>query len=172
MPESRRTARPSRKAKAEELFIRADRQDDKGNFSSAFRLFLAGAKLGDKGCQLSVGNYYDDAKGVRRNCKAALYWYKRAYRGGIASAANNIGVLYRNEKNPRRALAWFNKAARMGDDEANLEIAEYFLQTDPNPDKAIRHLKRVCESEWVSEAGVEEAKKLLMRAKKMRNAIG
>ena len=151
------------------MFIRADQQDDKRNFRSAFRLFLAGAKLGEKGCQVNVGNYYDDAKGIRRNRKAALYWYKRAYRGGIASAAHNIGILWRNDKNPERALTWFKKAAHMGDDQANLEIAKYFLQTKPNPDKAIRHLKRVCESEWVSEAAVEEATKLLKGAAKIRN---
>jgi TPR repeat protein len=171
MSKSRRAARSSRKARAEELFIRADQQDDNRNFRSAFRLFLAGAKLGEKGCQVNVGNYYDDAKGIRRNRKAALYWYKRAYRGGIATAANNIGVLWRNDKYPKRALAWFKKAARMGNDDANLEIAKYFLQTDPNPYKAILHLKIVCESEWVSEANVEEAEKLLKRAKKMQNAF-
>lgn len=123
MRKSQPKSKISRKAKADELFIRADQEEEKGNLRSAFRLFLAGAKLGEKGCQLNVGNYYDDAKGVRRNRKAALYWYKRAYRRGYASAASNIGIVWRNEKDPKRALDWFKKAVRLGDDEANLEIA-------------------------------------------------
>src|SRR5882672_3256867 len=113
MRKPRHTAKLSGKHSAEELFVRAAQQDEKGNFHSAFRLFLAGAKLGDKSCQLNVGNYYDDAKGVRRNRKAALYWYKRAYRRGMSSAANNIGILWRNEKNPKRALEWFQKAVHL-----------------------------------------------------------
>ena len=148
--------------------MRADRLDEKRQFRSAFRLFLAGAKLGEKGCQLNVGNYYDDAKGVGRSREAALYWYKRAYRGGIAGAAHNIGILWRNDGKPIRALAWFRKAVRLGDDEANVEIAKYFLQLDPHSGRAIRHLEKVCKSDWVSEAGVEEATKLLKQAKQRK----
>jgi TPR repeat protein len=77
----------------DELFIRADKQADEGNFKSAFRLFLAAAKAGDSSCQINVGNYYDAGKGVRRNRSAAMYWYKRAYRRREASAAHNIGVM-------------------------------------------------------------------------------
>jgi len=71
-------------AKNNELFIRADELEDRGELKAAFRLFLAGAKAGDISCQLNLGNYYDDAKGIRRNRKAALYWYRRAYRRGDA----------------------------------------------------------------------------------------
>jgi hypothetical protein len=39
---------------------------------SAFRLYLVGAKSGDSGCQLNVGNLYDAGTGVRRNQAAAL----------------------------------------------------------------------------------------------------
>jgi hypothetical protein len=156
----------SRKSEAEGLSIRAERSEAKGDLRSAFRLCLAGAKLGEIGCQLNVGNYYDDAKGVRRNRAAALYWYKRAYQRGLASAANNIGVLWRNEKNAKRALGWFKRAVRLGDDEANLEIAKHYLENERDLVKAIRHLKKVCESSRVSEAGEEEARKLLKRAKK------
>lgn len=163
MRKSQRSAKPSRKSRAEELFVRADRRDEAGDYRSAFRLFLAGAKRGEGGCQLNVGNYYDDAKGVRRNRDAALYWYKRAYRKGIASAAHNIGILWRNDKNSKRALAWFKKAADMGDDEANLEIAKYYLRAGGESHKAVQHLQKVCRSRAVTLAGREEAAKLLRR---------
>jgi hypothetical protein len=127
---------------------------------------LAAAKLGDTGAQTNVGNYYDDGKGVRRNRAAALYWYKRAYRRGVSSAAHNIGVLWRNEGKLKRAVYWFSRAVDLGDDESNLDIGKHFLHNEKNPRKAISYLRRVTPSGWVSEAGLEEAALLLQEAKR------
>lgn len=71
MHKSQSKSKLSRKAKAEQLFILTDHEDKKGNLRLAFRFFLAGAKLGEIGCQVNGGNYYDDGKGVLRNRKAA-----------------------------------------------------------------------------------------------------
>jgi TPR repeat protein len=165
MARLRSTSKQSRKSKTDALFIRADRQEARGNLKGAFRLFLAAAKAGDSGCQLNVGNYYDDGKGVRRNRVAALYWYKRAYRRGDAAAAYNIGITWRNECQPKRALSWFRRAAKMGDHEANLEIAKYYIRDEKTPRKAIPHLERVCRSNRVTEAGSEEAAQLLKQVR-------
>lgn len=165
MEKSQSGEKRSGKADTEELFIRAAKQVEKGKFRSAFQLYLAAAKSGDTSCQVNVGNFYDDGTGVRRNRKVALYWYKRAYRRGVASAASNIGVVWRNEKNPKRAVQWFKKAVRLGDDEANLDIAKYCLEHEHNPVKAIHHLEKVLRSNRVSEAGMEEAAELLKQAK-------
>jgi TPR repeat protein len=166
MVKARIQAKRSRKQYAEELFIRAAKHEENGQLRSAFRLYLAAAKAGDTSCQLNVGNFYDAGTGVRRNRLAALYWYKRAYRRGDSCAANNIGVMWRNDKKPKRALEWFQKAVRLGDEEANLEIAKYYLRNEPNTLKAIRHLEKVCQSDCVTEAGKEEATRLLKQTKK------
>lgn len=160
----RQPQRP-RKSDRDVLFARAAKHEENGELRSAFRLYLAGAKAGDTGCQLNVGNYYDAGTGVRRNRLAALYWYKRAYRRGVSSAATNIGIMWRNENNPKRALEWFQKAVRLGDDEANLEIAKHYLRNEGNPRKAIQHFENVCQSNWVSEAGVEDATTLLKQTR-------
>jgi uncharacterized protein len=133
---------------------------------SAFRLYLAGAKSGDSGCQLNVGNLYDAGTGVRRNQAAALYWYKHAYRRGSASAASNIGVLWRNQEKPKRALDWFRKAVRLGNDEANLEIAQHYLRNERNSAKAIPHLENVCKSNRVTQAGADKASRMLKKIRK------
>ena len=125
--------RRSQKAKTDALFICADKHADEGNFKLAFRLYLAAAKAGDTSCQINLGNLYDQGSGVRRNRSAAMYWYKRAYRRGKASAAHNIGVMWRNEKKYGQALNWFKKAVRLGDDESNLEIAKHYLRVEENP---------------------------------------
>jgi TPR repeat protein len=158
--------RLTNKSKGNDLFVRADKQEECGRKRSAFRLMLAAAKLGDRGAQINVGNYYDDGKGVRRSRSAALYWYKRAYRRGDSSAAHNIGVLWRNEGKLRRALSWFFRAVKLGDDESNLDIGKHFVQNEKNPRKAIPYFERVTPEKWVSEAAVEEAAQLLRDAKK------
>lgn len=169
MTNHRIAVKQARKSRAEELFNQASKFEEKGDMRSAFRFYLAAAKSGDSGSQLNVGNLYDAGTGVRRNRVAALYWYKRAYRRGSSSAASNIGIMWRNEKKLKLALEWFQKAVRMGDDEANLEIAKHYLLDERDPDKAVPHLEKVRYSNCVTEAGVEEATKLLKQARKQSN---
>lgn len=152
---------PKQAQKSSEIFVRAERLRDRGHQAEAFRLFLAAAKAGDKASQLNVGCFYDEGIGVRRNRSAALYWYKRAYRRGDASAANNIGTIWRDEKKPRRALYWFRRAVNLGNDDSNLEIAKHYLRVERDPSKAIPYLNKVCRSDRVTETSAEEARKLL-----------
>ena len=154
------------KARAEALWLRAAKREEQGKMRAAFRLMLAAAKLGSISAQTNVGNYYDDGRGVRRSRATALYWYKRAYKRGDHCAAHNIGVVWRNEGNLRRSLYWFTRAVKMGDEESNLDIGKHFLNDEHNPKKAIPYLKRVKPTGWVTEAGAEEAQRLLRQALK------
>ncbi len=156
--------RPTKKARAENLWLRAEKQEERGNVRTAFRLMLAAAKLGNTSAQINLGNYYYDDRGVRRNRSAALYWFRRAHKRGYSTAAHNIGVVWRKEGNQRRSLYWFSRAVKLGDDESNLDIGEHFLHYEKNPRKAILYFKRVKPTGWVSEAGLEEAKQLLREA--------
>src|SRR5579863_417820 len=97
------------------LFQRADKEWEAGNLRSAFRLFLAAAKAGDPSCQINLGNFYSGGIGVKPNRTSALYWYRRAYRQGYRSAASNIGMVYRDEEKLKKALAWFERAAKLKD---------------------------------------------------------
>ena len=53
----------------------------------------------------------------------------------------------------------------MGNAESNLEIGKHYFTSEVNLKKAIPHLKKVRESNWVSDAGIEEATDLLKHAK-------
>jgi TPR repeat protein len=161
MAKSRGLTKQSRKASNDALFRRADQLSDRGEFLSAFRLFLAAAKAGDKGSQLNVGYCYDTGKGVKPNAPAALYWYRRAYRRGDSCAATNIGTIWRDRQNPTRALYWFRRAVQLGDEGASLDIAKLYLQSWHNPRKAIPYLERVSRSQQESEATIEESQRLL-----------
>jgi TPR repeat protein len=159
-------SKQSRRSKSEALFFRADKKWNSGDLQAAFRLFLAAAKAGDKAAQLNVGNCYDTGSGIRRNRSSALYWYKRAYRRGDASAATAIGTVWRDAGKPQRALTWFLRAVKLGDEDSNLDIAKHYLVNEKDPQAAIPYLEKVCQSDRVTEASAEEAKRLLKRAKK------
>jgi TPR repeat protein len=161
MAKSRGLAKQSRKTRNDALFVRASQYSDRGELRSAFRLFLAAAKAGDKSCQLNVGYCYDTGTGVRQNVPAALYWYRRLYRRGDRAAATSIGTVWRDRQKPKRALYWFRRAVQMGDEGANLEIAKLFLANGKDHRKAIPYLERVCRSEQEAEATIEEAQRLL-----------
>ena len=124
MPKSR----VNREAELEALFQRADEQYEKGNYKSAFRLCLAAAKGGSLSGQLNLGYFYKNGIGVKPNRKFALYWTRRAYRQGSGAAAHNIGLIFRDERKFNRAIAWFERAVRLNDGDANLEIAKIYLQ--------------------------------------------
>jgi len=148
------------------MFVRADKEWSRGKLRSALRLFLAAAKKGDKASQLNAGYFYDNGIGTRRNRTAALYWYGRAYRRGDANAANNIGTIWRDEHNPRRALSWFLRAVKIGDVGSNLEIGKHYLRNERDPSRAIAYLNKVCQSDRVSEHEVAQAQRLLEEARR------
>jgi TPR repeat protein len=168
MAKSRSRVRQQQQSDLDRLFQRADKQQEAGELTSAFRLFLACAKAGDAGCQNNLGNFYRDGIGVKANRERALYWYRRAYRQGLRGAASNIGVLFRDENKLREALAWFE---RDGGGDANLAIAMIYLR-EHNAEKAIRYLKRVCSAkpDEMSEASRKEAESLLKRLLKPADA--
>jgi TPR repeat protein len=153
-------------ARASDLFRQADSAWDAGNVKSAFRLFLAAARASDRGAQVNLGYFYDKGLGVKRDRTAALYWYRLAYRRGDASAAANIGTIYRDEQQLKRAVSWFQKAVKLGDDGSYLEIAKYYFRRGQDRGKAIRYLGKVATSQRVAQSEVEEARRLLNAAKR------
>jgi TPR repeat protein len=71
--------------------------------------------------------------------------------------------MWRDEGNSKRALAWFHRAVKLGNDDSNLDIAKHYLK-ERDPKKAIPFLNRVCRSDRVTEATSKKAKRLLRAA--------
>ena len=144
------------------LFCRADKLREADRLRPALRLFRAAAKAGDFGCQVNLGNCYCDGMGVTRNLRLALLWYRRAYRQGNSAAANNIAIVMRDEKKLYPAVAWFARAIKRKDADANLHIAEIYLQLGDQA-KALRYLKQVCRARpgFVTQYSLEQPRILL-----------
>ncbi|MGH9681013.1 MAG: hypothetical protein ACRD4Y_13780, partial [Candidatus Acidiferrales bacterium] len=144
------------------LYQRGEDAWRRGRLRSAFRLLLAAAEAGLPGAFGTLGNFFHLGRGVRANPDAALYWYKRAYRDGDRSVANNIGCVLRDRNQVRQAIKWFQRAVRQDDGNANLNIAKIYLRKG-YPAGALPYLNKTCRSAWATEGAKEEARFLLKK---------
>jgi TPR repeat protein len=142
-------------------FDRASNLLDRGKVKEALRIFLGLARSCYVSAQLNAGYLFDRGIGCRRNRTTALTWYRRAYANGSAAAAHNIGTMFRDDGDARRAVAWFTKAHSLGEVGSLLEIAKIYLRSGSQLDKARSHLKKVAAADDVTQADAEEAGRLL-----------
>lgn len=148
-------------SRAAALFTRANERWEQGKLRSAFRLFLSAAKAGDPGAQHDLGYFYDVGVGVKPNRAEALYWYRRADRQGYSGAAYNIGTILRDEHKARQAVKWFQQAVKLGDGDANLEIAKIYLGDRRTFKRAVEYLNRTSKSPNATQDFKEEARRML-----------
>lgn len=156
----------STEIQADSLYQRAEEEWHRGRLRPAFRLFLAAAKAGITPAFGIVAQFYDFGDGIRANENKALLWYRRAYRNGDCSVANNIGCILGDRKRLKEALLWLRRAVKQGDGDANLNIAKLYLQHKGNTALAVRFLKQTCRSRNVTDGSKEEARHLLKQLKK------
>jgi TPR repeat protein len=148
------------------LYIEADLLDERGRYTKALPLLLKGAKAGDAGCQILLGNYLSDGrKGIPVDERRAIHWYKQAYKRGSSTAASNLAMHYRKQGDVDEAYRWYERAVKSGDNEAHLALAKIWLHDRANKAKAIKHLKEVFQGNPndVSELGRDEARVMLRR---------
>ena len=167
-------ARHSQKSKIDdrnELLARGKHFEDQGKPRSAFRLYLAHANARHEYIEWTLGYCYHVGIGVRANRSKALCWYRRAFRHGESAASNNIGTIWRDAHNVRRAMMWFQRAVEMGFESSHLEIAKLYLMhgdtRGENARQAIPHLKRVLRSKQCIEPEKKEARRLLKQVAKL-----
>ena len=149
-------------ASLESDFRRARELWDEKDFRGALTIFVHLAECGHTGAMLNIGYFYDLGLGVKRDSTKALRWYRRAYRRGDSSAANNIGTVYRDRGNLRRAAEWFTRAIQAGEIGSALELAKIHLARSDGT-QARRLLRRVVTSDSVTESDIETAKTMLAK---------
>ena len=109
------------------LLNKGDKYEEARDFRTAFKVYLAGARLGDSSCQINLGNYYSWGWGTKQDLKKAEHWYHKAYKNGNAIGALNLGVGKREQGNIRSAIAWFKKAVAMNDGSAHIALARIYM---------------------------------------------
>src|SRR5215468_3200373 len=114
-------------ATSEDLFVQANKEHESGRVKKAYKLFVRAAREGHPYAQNSVGYFLDNGIGVAQNKKKAIHWYRKAARKGDICAIANLGTVYRDLGNLRRAAFWFKRALAAGDGDAALELAKIHL---------------------------------------------
>jgi TPR repeat protein len=150
---------------ADELFDRANQEWDSGHLREAFALFLQAAEMGYASAQNSVGYFYDHGHGMAKDHVKAVFWYRRAARGGDVCGYHNLAIVHRDAGNLRRARFWLAKVLSRGrDGEAFLELAKLCLsRRRPNAAQAREYLTRAVRTKYITPAGREEAQALLAK---------
>ena len=101
--------------KSGRIVVRAD-------IAMAMKWYQASAKMGNCGAQSALSNLLSVGGEVARDFPQAIFWAKKAVAQGDASAAFNIGTIYRDLGRPALAFRWYERAASMGDTDAHLQI--------------------------------------------------
>jgi len=120
----------------------------------AFHWYLLSAKQGNESAQVAVGNALSTGVGTERDFEKAIRWTKKAIKQGAAHAAYNLGTIYRDLQKPKLAFKWYCRSAKMGDNDALLEVA--FCQlfgfgTKQNPKEAYKIFTRILEFNFPKE---------------------
>ncbi len=105
------------------------------------RMFLSAAKLGDEEAQVAVGYYYAYGISNKANVDEALRWWRRAYRQGSWAAAFNLGMFFRDARQWSKAVRWFERAVKAGDEDGLIEIAKIHLRYAGDRGAGLRYLK-------------------------------
>lgn len=145
----------------EKRFARASELYDQGSFEEAFREFLSLARLGDISAMTRVAEMYGSGKGAKYDFDESVGWDMRAAELGSPTALINLGVSYRSKGDARSARTWFEKAMKIGDGEAALELARMYSVSDLETERVKMYLALAVQSESISETSREEAKRLL-----------
>ncbi len=77
------------------LAVMSRENGDKDSFQTApIAILLPQAKAGDRDAQYGVGLAYEHGRGVPKDHKEAVKWFRRAAEQGLATAQNWMGYIY------------------------------------------------------------------------------
>lgn len=105
------------------------------DYPTAVRLLEPLARAGDPLAQVRLGLLYYHGHGVRESDSAALMWFERAARQGLAEAQFQLGNMYAyglavvpaDQDSGRLAAQWYFEAALQGHPEAQYSLGILFL---------------------------------------------
>jgi TPR repeat protein len=93
--------------------------------SAAMSWYLRAAEQDHAAAKVSLSNLLSE--GDNPDFQTAISWAKSAVAQGDASAAYNLGIIYRDLGKPKAAFRYYQLAATMGDAEAHLQVGLCFL---------------------------------------------
>lgn len=93
----------------------------------AKRWYECSAEQGYSVAQCAFSSLLSSGDVDSRDYAAAIYWAKKAIDQGDASAAHNLGTIYRDQKKPVMAFRCYQRAVSMGDKDSLLQVGLCYL---------------------------------------------
>ncbi len=114
----------------------------RGDYHTAFKLWLPLAEQGMAAAQFNLGVMYEKGRGVKQDDFEAVKWFRKAAEQGMADAQFNLGFMYDKGRGVKQddfeAVKWFRKAAEQGHAKAQALLGlEYLLGKGVQFDKSL-----------------------------------
>ncbi|MES2948702.1 MAG: tetratricopeptide repeat protein [Pseudomonadota bacterium] len=93
----------------------------------AKRWYERSAALGYSAAQGALSTLLSSGEATSRDYAGAIYWAKKAIAQGDASAAHNLGTIYRDQKKPAMAFRCYQRAVSMGANDSLLQVGLCYL---------------------------------------------
>lgn len=101
------------------------------NYSQAHAHYARAADRGSAEAMTRLGLLYSDGKGVSRDDREALRWFRQAERNGDAAAVTQIAIMHLKGrgvvKDEQRALECFQRAAEAADHDAEVYLGDAYM---------------------------------------------
>ena len=114
------------KEQADEIYLKAKKWQDDGNYKKAFELYQKAADMGSMDAVAGLGWCYYNGNGVEKDLEKALEYNSEAADAGVARAQNVLGVMYDLgegvNKNKVKAAELYRLAANKGDANAQFNL--------------------------------------------------
>ena len=102
----------------EQQFQQGFEATERGDYQTAFKLWLPLAEQGHAKAQFNLGVMYANGRGVKQDDFEAVKWYRQAAEQGYASAQFNLGNMYANGRGVKQddveSVKWHRQAAEQG----------------------------------------------------------
>ena len=103
----------------------------RGDYQTAFKLWLPMAEQGYAGAQFNLGVMYENGDGIKQDDFEAVKWYRKAAEQGDADAQANLGSAYGAGRGVRQdyaeAVKWVKKAAENGSADGQFKLGLAYL---------------------------------------------
>ena len=115
----------------EQQFQQGFEASTRGDYQTAFKLWLPLAEQGDATAQFNLGVMYDEGRGVKQDYFEAVKWFRQAAEQRDASAQLKLGLMYAMGRGVKQdyfeAVKWFRQAAEQRDASAQFILGSSYL---------------------------------------------
>ncbi|HHF3821858.1 TPA: tetratricopeptide repeat protein, partial [Haemophilus influenzae] len=102
----------------------------RGDYQTAFKLWLPLAEQGNASIQFNLGLMYKKGQGIKQDDFEAVKWFRKAAEQGEANAQFNLGVMYANGRGVKQddfeEVKWYRQAAEQGHAKAQYNLGNMY----------------------------------------------